>query len=1117
MGIYGFTVFQEEYEHDHYHHNCTRSSRWGVHSDQKKNETFVGADASVPFSARLPTSAVSNMSKSPLDDTSSTGSGKRQLFGSTKKEADGKTPSLTSTGQTEEATVGPATTQAETGTCRDSPGRGNRKARRRSRSASVSSIPTVTAADGKAKRRASDDVQGRPTTPSGSKASFRQHQPPRKPSLSVSSSDQTLRRASKTGVKDVSETTSKTDVKDVSEVAATGQTLREASKAEVKVVAPEEKNVPTMTLQPSTCVTPVSEVVRQAPGSEVSTCPRLVTFAVAADAPRSQEDLTESAPQRGSSPTAPSSRPPEKVGTAEPSETLGSIASVATTTTLPEPRRAMSTTSRESNATKPSAFLTGDSGEFSVDNRAESPPAGASSVISSAPESTRSGREDSSRASRSLRDSRKPAVLATRDQKAVFDFTNILLSPPKRPSKPAREKEHYRAAIAIAVAVFLATLFTVAILVYSFVARDKAEKRVPLCSSEDCTVHADILTAALNRSLDPCDDFRAYVCSAWSPPRNYREHVTSVMDDVIVSHLEGLSAVLREGSAVLRAGEKARRMYELCEQYFDDGGANVKRLSFILKYIGLSWPEEPEDYKALSFFDLLMELSLKWQLPFWISVSVLSRPDFSRGRLLIKPGDYVAVARNHHRRVIMDGDYAKYLQGFYGTLSEDDSAHAEAFFIEESKAVEGDVLEQLYSCLVSSTKNPASFPLSDIGNFTANVPSADWEGALRKYLYINPSITREDRVLVSDTKLLETVDRLLDKYDKRQLRRHLAWLSVQMFAPVFDSGLLWFTYGGKSRASPYRPVFCGLHVEAVYKLLMLCLTTVSRLSRDDEKLIDSAFATLVSTAVHMVNGSEWLDRESKDLAMRKLSSLRVRVWPPSEYMDNEVLEERYKEYPRGSETFREYWVSARRLMSERVRAQEVNDADSLPSNYIPAHVDYDYILNSIELPVGIIQRPIYYASGTEAMFYGGLGFLMAKEMVKALDGVGLRWDPDGNQVESILSRASTGEFRFKDSCLRSQGSASIFPEVPALEIAHSSLLVALKDQSVPLSIRKDLPEVVVFFMTLCYVTCATEGFPNPFAADCNKAVRNSAAFASAFKCTVGTRMNPGSKCGFFES
>ncbi|XP_070394783.1 neprilysin-2-like [Dermacentor albipictus] len=1026
------------------------------------------------------------MSKTPLSEKSGAGCSKRKRPCSSKEQSEGTTPSSTSTAQADEATLGPMAVSSETTSCRDSTAPGSRRDRRRSRAGSVVSLSSVAAAKYDAKRRASQDSRGRDD--SGSETHSRRRQPSRKPSLTVSSSGRASRRASKAEAKGVTE-----------------------------VDAPVEDNLGTATTsQVSSSVTPASEAASQATDSEASLAPRLVKFAVIGDSPRPQVGAAKKIQEPRTSSTTDTGSHVETKRTATPSASSDSVSSSATRSVTPETQRASPAGLRDWNASKSSTGLSGDSAEFSVDNnRSHSQPPCASSAISSAPETTRSGPcEDSSRLSPSFRGSGKPPV-TKRNRKAVFDFTNIL-SPPKRPLQSFNKgKRNCCAVVTIGAAAFAALLLTVAMLIYSFVASDSAEKPVPLCSTEDCIVHADILTASLNRSLDPCDDFRAFVCSAWSPRRQYRERVTSVMDEVIFAHLEALSAVLRYGSTLVPAGEKARRMHELCERYFEEGDANINGLHHFMKNIGLSWPEEPEDYHEPSFFDVLMELSLKWQMPFWISVSVLQGRDSTRGRLLIKPGEHIAIARNRHRRVIMDGDYGKYLQGFYITVSEDDKGHAETFFIEQTKAVEGDVLEQLYNCIVSKIKDPASFPLSDIGNFTTNIPSVDWKGALQKHLSFDPSLAPHDRVLVSDTKLLETIDRLLGKYDNRQLLRHLAWLFVQTYAPVFDSGLLWFTYGGKSRASPYRPVFCGLHVEAVFKLLVLCLTTVSRLTGSDEKFIDGAYGSLVSTAVRMVNASKWLDDESKALAVRKLSSLRVRVWPPPHYTDNDRLEKYYKEYPLGSETFREYWLAAHLSMYQRTKAKEMADADSLPMNYAPAHVSYDYTLNSMALPIGIVDRPFYYPKGTDAMFYGGLGFLLAKEMVKALDNMGLRWHPNGNHVDSIFSKASTSEFRFKDGCLRSQGSASIFPEVPALEIAHSSLLVALKESG-PKLIRKDLPDMVVFFMTLCYVTCATEGFPNPFAADCNKAVRNSAAFASAFHCTVGSKMNPGSKCDFFD-
>lgn len=74
------------------------------------------------------------------------------------------------------------------------------------------------------------------------------------------------------------------------------------------------------------------------------------------------------------------------------------------------------------------------------------------------------------------------------------------------------------------------------------------------------------------------------------------------------------------------------------------------------------------------------------------------------------------------------------------------------------------------------------------------------------------------------------------------------------------------------------------------------------------------------------------------------------------------------------------------------------------------------------------------------MFYGGLGFLIALEMVRALDKIGLHWNEDGRETTSILSGRSIKYFGEQDACLKDEGSISIFPEVPAVEIAYAAFV-----------------------------------------------------------------------------
>ncbi|XP_072143042.1 endothelin-converting enzyme 1-like [Dermacentor andersoni] len=95
--------------------------------------------------------------------------------------------------------------------------------------------------------------------------------------------------------------------------------------------------------------------------------------------------------------------------------------------------------------------------------------------------------------------------------------------------------------------------------------------------------------------------------------------------------------------------------------------------------------------------------------------------------------------------------------------------------------------------------------------------------------------------------------------------------------------------------------------------------------------------------------------------------------------------------------------------------------------------------------------------------------------------------------------------------------ASVFPEIPAVEVAYAAYRHSLIDggDEVPRGIPGGLSGDQVFFMTLCYMTCTLPGAVGPQTVDCNKAVRSSESFARAFRCPLGSPMNPRRRCTFF--
>ncbi|KAK8762036.1 hypothetical protein V5799_026696 [Amblyomma americanum] len=175
-----------------------------------------------------------------------------------------------------------------------------------------------------------------------------------------------------------------------------------------------------------------------------------------------------------------------------------------------------------------------------------------------------------------------------------------------------------------------------------------------------------------------------------------------------------------------------------------------------------------------------------------------------------------------------------------------------------------------------------------------------------------------------------------------------------------------------------------------------------------------------------------------------------------------------------------------------------------------------YVVNSVELAIAAATPPAYNRNGTKAMLYGGLLFLMATPLVRAIDAEGLKWTSNGTVLNSILTDSTYGKFQAKATCNNGMENGSVFPEIPALDITYSALKNSyLLEEREPLPLREDLLAEKVFFMTLCYVTCANPSGHYHFAGYCNMLVQNSKSFAHVFNCPKGSRMNPDEKCSFF--
>ncbi|KAH6936300.1 hypothetical protein HPB50_015230 [Hyalomma asiaticum] len=69
-----------------------------------------------------------------------------------------------------------------------------------------------------------------------------------------------------------------------------------------------------------------------------------------------------------------------------------------------------------------------------------------------------------------------------------------------------------------------------------------------LCQTSDCIRHADLFAHWLNSSIDPCEDFSAFVCSAWAYGAQYRRgESTTLRQEIVLDFTEQLPETITAG------------------------------------------------------------------------------------------------------------------------------------------------------------------------------------------------------------------------------------------------------------------------------------------------------------------------------------------------------------------------------------------------------------------------------------------------------------------------------------------------------------------------------------------------------------------------------------------
>ncbi|XP_077495959.1 endothelin-converting enzyme 2-like [Amblyomma americanum] len=624
-------------------------------------------------------------------------------------------------------------------------------------------------------------------------------------------------------------------------------------------------------------------------------------------------------------------------------------------------------------------------------------------------------------------------------------------------------------------------------------------------------------------SADPCEDFSAFVCSAWKPNHRLSNYIPSKKADLLNHWLDGLEELLLKSSPNVSAAKHAVSMYQACTSR---SGTSVADLQQFMSSLGIPWPDVPE--QPVSPLRVLLKLAYNFQLPLWFRIRTLRR-EVGRGChqiIHIQASEVVATSLEDHSRLTSSGVYVAYWRQFYGALRRDTAGKPPSKdSIVRTAEVNSFVLETLFAAGNNGTSDgPACLSIGSLDTYTKNLSSSQWKSELLAVLRF-AKITDEDKVSVSSLSILTAIGTVFAAYTSREIMEHLGWSVAQIFGPLADSELLAAKYD-PGAAPVLTSHTCAAEVEATFLGVGATIHLTRYLDQGSEEDVMAVLGNIAVTADAMVRDAVWLDDDTKATARDKIRSVRTVLWKPSWLLKQvRVLDRIFSGFPGGKTSIFSYKErSALGIAAlEESGPEELEELLAIPSSTSVNLLDYDHALNELTVSASAIQEPLFAADGTETMSYAGLGFLFAQQLVRSVDKLGRRVMPDGSftpEGVELSNDSSTfaGTFNAaldRRTACRNLDYDDLFPDGVALEVTYAALekVIAAKGES-PLIVR-EFTDQQIFFMALCYFMCTRRGVKSRSLGDCNKAVSNFAPFARAFNCNAGAKMDPEYKCSFF--
>uniref|UniRef100_I3IW85 Endothelin-converting enzyme 1 n=1 Tax=Oreochromis niloticus TaxID=8128 RepID=I3IW85_ORENI len=670
-----------------------------------------------------------------------------------------------------------------------------------------------------------------------------------------------------------------------------------------------------------------------------------------------------------------------------------------------------------------------------------------------------------------------------------------------------------------------------------------------VCLTEPCITVASAVLGAMDRSVDPCQDFYNFACggwiknnplyegkSRWGSFSNLWEHNMLVMKQLLENTtMKGLS----------EAEEKAQRYYEACmnESKIEELGA--KPLQQLIDQIGGWGLTEPWDKD--NFQKVLRTVSANLRTsPFF---TVFVNTDSKNSSTNIIQVDQTSLGLPSRDYYLNKTANEKYLTAYLNFLVE--LGVLLGGTKESSRAMMEEVLD--FETTLANITVPQEerrdeeliYNKMEAKDLATLAPAVDWMAYLRE-MFASVSLNESEPVVVYAKEYLQKVSDLITKTNKSLLNNYMMMKVVRKMASILDQRFqdaeqrfLEVMYGTKKSCTPRWKV-CVSDTDSALGFALGAMFVKATFAEDSKAIAENMVTEIKQAFEDGLKYVSWMDTETKKAAQEKADAIYNMVGYPEFIMNATKLDKVFNDFAVVSglyfQNVMQYYNFSGRVTADQLRKPPNRNQWSMTPPTVNAY--YNPTKNEMVLPAGILQVPFYSRSWPKALNFGGIGVVMGHELTHAFDDQGREYDKDGN-LRPWWKNSSVEAFKKQTQCMVEQYDNYSINQEPlngrqtlgeniadngGLKAAYKAYLNWIKKNGEEATLPAlGMTNHQLFFVGFAQVWCSVktpesshEGvMTDPHSPPRFRVigtVSNSREFSKHFGCKADTPMNPNHKC-----